>query len=370
MDLTKSQLIQTVRELSKQEPPYDPLQDNSVPVYFKLNDDPAVGSQNKKPIVPEGMITPFTLRSIIRENVLIMQMWRDAYGLYRMELPDAMRYIARAYRGGSMYPDIIINTLLSVKSDDSDMFGLSTDRNVILNPIVEDLDIKETYWNRMHNPETATILKYSNSSKSLYLYVENPYERNPLSILASYIIGQRTRSFIPYSYVDPLTGLYHTASKPKGIKVSWTDLPLIVQYRLYLSVLACEGILDISIFEDFIKYVEDNYVIFDEVIQSFDPQPEDSVAVNINFPCVICKQIQPESEYSWCGHGICLKCQMKTGRAKCLWCKCHYVCDKLDRLSENFMSDEQISQMIAPVMEYYNNRKVSSDFINNRIRRP
>ncbi len=294
-----------------------------------------------------------------------------------------------------------------------------------------DYALDAIYWYRTENPEAINLRLISELTLvDLYLFAGNPFERIPMQTLLSYIpdsvifkrLSQVGSALLPkdpdsprrvfqlrtivgmslfrFGYLSPLGFSYPVMVRfvsPNGnsenfplirlqISVSGGRTPQgqivspMCLLRLYLQIEGCRGFLDLTEWETLLREVEiylpgylQVYSLLKQVPVGSDegePRPIKQIPEDLErlpFPCLVCSS--SDSDFPWCGHGICQNCQKQTGSVKCAFCREHFVSDNLthfDLLEPN----QQILNRISEVRSLSEKRKVSFDFINLKVKYP
>jgi len=279
-----------------------------------------------------------------------------------------MRYIHQAYKEGAIYPK----------------------------PILSDFS-NNMYWSRSQCPEKKNIIFFDLFTPvDIYLMAANPAERIPIQTFLSYrgdfslqqLRGMTFDILNRYGYLvpEPSDMTLVTYHSPHGLNIETfrltslriektpSAIPIhpLALLRLYFTYLASQELIPIP--EQLIKTFKPNELtmIYRSQLTVGFPKPEDYQLSfdpeRIGFPCLICQRQLPDTEFPWCGHGICRECQMRTGKVTCSFCHKHFVCDSLsdqDIPKEGF-SNPQIEQ----IRKASDRRSAIFDFINSKVKPP
>jgi len=361
--------------------------------------------ERSDPIQPDNLIVPWLMP--FQSNTTALEFWIYGYLLKDIPLNLGLAYLQQIYKDRAEYPEEIhyaIKTTLDrpkTIGQIANNLGLYLPRLIRNNP--QSFFYKSLYWLRQFRPvrqQLAPILDEI-SSIDLYLVTPNPYELFPGRKLLSYYrddqlyhrFGRIGNEYLSKDYLskrDQLDSfvrftlnyfgffevlnwsrpirLRYSAKNSPSIELSLHEAleqknyPEILLLRLGIQLYASlPRVHDLEAWEPLIQLLETRAADFYNLylhykmndfpnIQPavFEPILDVSFEVppNEKAECLICNQARPISEFSLCGHPICLICQALTKSAACPICGEHVTADALD--------SEYIQLLFDPISPSWN----------------
>lgn len=296
------------------------------------------------------------------------------------------------------------------------------------------------YWLRYFRFERSRIEPIIKNLTlfDLYLITANPFERYPARKLLSYYndeelylkFGRWNKHFFPKNYQSkqeqldalvafslfpfgyftvnnwsrPIRVTYHQFDTPLGQIQSQTfDLTellneeLLTRFnsvmpviRLAIQVQSSWPVLSdkepwyplIQMINNNSKFIHQQYLLLKSNMEVSGESsqltvPQGFQSLEQFYPiCLLCDQLRPPGDFSWCGHGTCISCQIVLGSAKCPFCTEHFVADNINdefvRLLLNTelgkTSREQLLKRSQQIITLSHNRLFKFDWANSEIK--
>lgn len=372
------------REFPRKEiPPWDPLIYDSYPREYQL---PRSG--------PSNLENPN------------LQDWLLAFGFSGLTLQEGAFQISQAYRTGCAYTPLIIEFIQEILSSSRPeeiatrvgwtQITISSGRKEIL---------RDVYWFRALRTVRPLIFLRQKGPVDMYLFASNPFERIPIQTFLSFmtdpqlertgfneegldrpkrlkdIVGKVLNQFgyIKIISLKPIRLEFIKNQERRVISLSsLSSVEPMALLRFYFQLEASRGWIDLTMFEPFLEEMKKNLDIYFGIYQMLLDQHTGQTGQTgqseerFSFPCLVCQISHPDSDFPWCGHGICKFCQIGP---QCQFCNEHFVCDSLsDQDVRNFEASPERKALLKERVEIAKsialNRLVSFDFINKRIKYP
>lgn len=341
-----------------------------------------------------GIQAQWLLPDVIQKNYSGLFFWILAYLLQPLDLSLGLFYLDKIAKEGATYPEIIQSAASSKKSvgELATSLGLYLPKSILGETSkLNEFFATSLYWMRKFRSERARLndLLGKITHTDLYLVTGNPYEHYPGRKLLSYYddselyqqFGRIGNKFFPKEYSskrDQLDGLVAFGLDHFGeIRILSWSRPIRLMYRsqsltldnldsipklaiLRLGIMvqsAWPTIQDKESWTPLLDLLEEESAAFysaylsakeqDLSLKSFGEKMVISLPAPVEedpSPCLICRRVYPESDFSLCGHPTCLTCQALLGSSKCPFCTEHFTADGI--------SNEFLRSVQRPIPSY------------------
>lgn len=310
---------------------------------------------------------PFPVPEIIHQNYSALAGWLTLYNLgTNISLYQGIYYLSQIIKEGINYPSFVT---------------IDSPRHI--------------YWLRRIRLGSR-LLPPNLTEDLLYLIPANLYERYPLRNLLSWYpnTGQPQLDATTYQILKKYGYFMISNWNPLELKLripstnlafdEWTiTLETLISHltddliasiykpleRLYIQLQASgvdrfPPVKIPHISKPLDKEILNRYFGLPQVVQVSEEMAEFN-----NFPCLLCGISKSYNEWGLCGHGVCSKCQLSFGKAKCPFCSEHFVAPDLTDMYVDYLMTHQPSSIdLSAINNLRQNRPYSFDWINNNVK--
>lgn len=374
------------------------------------------------------------LPDIIDENDPAVKTWILSYLLKLVDKDLGIWYLDKIDQDGATYPAVIQESIRRVIEQTSQAGQVANELGLYLPRSTRqslDFFFLSLYWLRKFRPERPALSRLLEeiSHTDLYLIPSNLYEHHPGRKLLSYYddqelylkFGRIGNKFFPKNYsskkeqLDAIVafGLEHFGYleverwerpvrlrfHPGGTRsipgtelqldelLAATGIPRLIILRLAIQVHASwPWLRDREVWEPLLSFVDGNsHLFYKDYLTSkqqdhlFSSEDQDKVMITLPMAresqateCLVCGTSRPDSDFSLCGHPICLICQALFKSARCPFCTEHFTAeairdDFIQLVRSGPSSNRDLQARVLQILEESRSRIFQFDWANLQV---